>query len=170
MVAAARDEARLKRAPEERLADALGRGGGPLALAESCTGGLVAHRVTEVPGSSDFFDRGVVVYSNRAKTELLGVSEALLRAHGAVSAACARAMLDGLFARTPARLGAAVTGVAGPSGGSADKPVGTVWVAWGRPGAVYTECLALSGSRHAVKERAASAVLTRLADLAEEGP
>ncbi|NTU60315.1 MAG: CinA family protein, partial [Deltaproteobacteria bacterium] len=114
--------------PEVRLAEALAGGGGPLALAESCTGGLVAHRVTEVPGSSAYFDRGVVVYSNRAKTELLGVPESLLQEHGAVSEACARALLRGLFDRTPAELAAAVTGIAGPAGGSPEKPVGTVWV------------------------------------------
>lgn len=159
----------MTHSPEERLAAALSRRGGPLALAESCTGGLIAHRVTEVPGSSAFFDRGVVVYSNRAKTELLGVSETLLAAHGAVSEACARAMLRGLFGRTPARIAAAVTGIAGPSGGSADKPVGTVWVAWGRPGDERAECLRLEGGRSAVKAAAASAALERLARLAAEG-
>lgn len=154
--------------PEERLAAALTRGGGPLALAESCTGGLIAHRVTEVPGSSAYFERGVVVYANRAKEELLGVPRVVLARHGAVSEACARAMLAGLFARSGARLGAAVTGVAGPSGGTPEKPVGTVWVAWGRPGAVRAERLALAGDRGAVKAAAATAVLERLADLVEE--
>ncbi len=160
----------MKREPEERLAAALARGGGPLALAESCTGGRIAHRVTGVPGSSAFFDCGVVAYSNRAKTAVLGVPEGLLATHGAVSAACAEAMLAGLFARTPARLGAAVTGIAGPTGGSPDKPVGTVWVAWGRPGAVRTDRLELRGDRRAVQEGAAAAVLDRLATLAETSP
>jgi len=154
--------------PEERLAAALSRGGGPLAVAESCTGGLVAHRITEIAGSSAYFDRGVVVYSNRAKTELLGVPEALLAAHGAVSEQCAAAMLEGLFARSPAGLAAAVTGIAGPSGGSPEKPVGTVWVAWGSPAGRHTRCLRLRGTRSEIKAAAAAFVLDRLAAAAEE--
>lgn len=153
--------------PELRLATALSRGGGPLALAESCTGGLICHRVTEVPGSSAYFDRGLVVYSNRAKVELLGVPESVLAAHGAVSGPCARAMLAGLFQKTPARLGASVTGIAGPQGGSLQKPVGTVWVAWGRPEEIRVEHLQLEGDRSGIKAQAADQVLERLASLAE---
>jgi nicotinamide-nucleotide amidase len=153
--------------PEERLGAALRRGGGPIALAESCTGGLIAHRITEVGGSSAYFDRGLVVYSNRAKTELLGVPESLFVAHGAVSEQCAVAMLRGIFARSPARLAAAVTGIAGPSGGSADKPVGTVWVAWGTPEDRETRCLHLQGTRSEIKLAAAGFVLDRLAAAAE---
>lgn len=154
--------------PEQRLGRFLARGGGPLALAESCTGGLVAHRVTNVPGSSAYFDRGLIVYSNRAKVELLGVPEALIDAHGAVSEACARAMLKGLFDRTPAQIAAAVTGIAGPSGGSAAKPVGTVWVAWGRMEQRSVERLAFTGSRSEIKHAAADAVLHRLTALFEK--
>ena len=153
--------------PEERLALALAGGRALLALAESCTGGLIAHRITEVPGSSAYFERGVVVYSNRAKVELLGVPPEVLETHGAVSEECARAMLRGLFARTPARLGAAVTGIAGPGGGTEAKPVGTVWVAWGTPDAPRAERLLLAGGRSAVKAAAAEAALQRLADAAE---
>ncbi|RMG87434.1 MAG: CinA family protein [Candidatus Dadabacteria bacterium] len=153
--------------PEVRLAAALVSGGGPLAVAESCTGGLIAHRITRVPGSSAYFDRGLVVYSNRAKVELLGVPEDLLETHGAVSEACARAMLEGLFRRSPARLGAAVTGIAGPTGGTPEKPVGTVWVAWGRPGRIRAERLRLRGERTEIQEGAAEAVLQRLAREAE---
>lgn len=159
----------MSRSPEQRLAVALSRGGGPLSLAESCTGGLIAHRITELPGASEYFERGLVVYSNRAKVELLGVPEELLAVHGAVSEACARAMLAGLFARTPARLGAAVTGIAGPGGGTPDKPVGTVWAAWGRAQRQRVELLRLSGTRTGIKAAAAEAVLERLADAAEEG-
>lgn len=155
--------------PEERLARALLRAGGPLALAESCTGGLIAHRVTEIAGSSAFFDCGLIVYSNRAKSELLGVDAGLLEQFGAVSEECARALLRGLFARTPARLAAAVTGIAGPGGGSKDKPVGTVWVAWGTPGEVFAELLRFSGPRSTVKQATADAVLERLAAAAERG-
>lgn len=153
--------------PEERLARALTVGGGPLAVAESCTGGLVAQRITDLPGSSAYFDRGFVVYANRAKVEVLGVDEGLIDAEGAVSEACARAMLQGLFERSPARLGAAVTGIAGPSGGSPEKPVGTVWIAWGSPDDRRAERLWFPGSRDEVRRAAAEAVLERLAGTAE---
>ncbi len=149
--------------PEERIARVLGMGGGPVAVAESCTGGLVAHRITRVPGSSAYFDRAFVVYSNRAKEEMLGVPPEVLLRHGAVSEACARAMLEGVFARSPARIGAAVTGIAGPTGGSPGKPVGTVWIAWGRPGAIRSERLRFQGTRTEIQEQTAEAVLERLA-------
>lgn len=154
--------------PEERLAIALKTGGGPLALAESCTGGLIAHRVTDVAGSSAYFDRAVVVYSNRAKVELLGLPEDLIARFGAVSEECARAMLAGLFRRSPALLGAAVTGIAGPSGGTVEKPVGTVWLAWGRRGTERAERLWFPGERSEVKRAVADAALERLADAAAE--
>jgi len=157
----------LPLSPEERLGVTLRRGGGPLALAESCTGGLIAHRITEVSGSSAYFDRGVVVYSNQAKTELLGVPSVLLETRGAVSQECAVAMLQGLLARSPARLVAAVTGIAGPEGGSVDKPVGTVWVAWGTREDQYTECLHLQGTRSEIKSAAADFVLLHLLATAE---
>lgn len=155
-------------APEERLALALSDGRRLLAVAESCTGGLIAHRITEIPGSSAYFDRGLVVYSNRAKAELLGVPDALIETHGAVSEECARAMLAGLFECTPARLAAAVTGIAGPGGGSPGKPVGTVWMAWGSPESRRAERLRFFGSRSDVKQAAAEAVLERMALAAEE--
>jgi nicotinamide-nucleotide amidase len=154
--------------PEERLHRALTPGGGPLALAESCTGGLAAYRVTRPAGASAYFDRGLVVYANRAKTELLGVDPALLERDGAVSRACAEAMLAGLFLRHGAKIGAAVTGIAGPEGGTPEKPVGTVWIAWGRPGTVRSEKIALRGTRWEIQDAAAEAVLERLASLAEE--
>ncbi|MDI1260999.1 CinA family protein [Aquabacterium sp.] len=118
------------------LAAQLQARGWQLATAESCTGGLIAATCTEVSGSSAWFERGFVTYSNQAKTELLGVDEALIEAHGAVSEPVARAMAEGALARSRAQLAVAVTGVAGPTGGSPDKPVGTVWLAWaaqGRP-------------------------------------
>ena len=100
-----------------------------IATAESCTGGLIAAALTEVPGSSDVLERGFVTYSNRAKTEQLGVGEALIEEHGAVSEAVARAMAAGALDHSPADLAVAVTGVAGPGGGTPEKPVGLVHVA-----------------------------------------
>jgi nicotinamide-nucleotide amidase len=100
-----------------------------LALAESCTGGLVAKRLTDIPGASDVLDRGAVTYSNRAKSEMLGVPPELIRAHGAVSAEVARAMAAGLRERSGADLCLSITGIAGPTGGAPDKPVGTVHIA-----------------------------------------
>ena len=149
---------------EQSLARALTSGGHRLALAESCTGGLIAHRLTRVPGSSEFLDCGLVVYSNRAKMDLLGVSRAVIDSEGAVSEACAKAMLEGLFKRVPATLGAAVTGIAGPTGGSPAKPVGTVWVAWGDREKQCTHCFRFSGSRTAVMASAAERALNLLSD------
>lgn len=107
-------------------------GGLTVATAESCTGGLIAAVLTEIPGSSDVVDRGFVTYSNEAKQELLGVPADLLATHGAVSEPVARAMADGALARSRAGVTVAVTGVAGPGGGSPDKPVGLVWLAVAR--------------------------------------
>ena len=112
------------------LASTLQTRGWMLTTAESCTGGLIAAACTEQAGSSLWFERGFVSYSNAAKTELLGVPAALITQHGAVSEAVARAMAEGALAHSAAQVSIAVTGVAGPSGGSADKPVGTVWLAW----------------------------------------
>jgi len=109
------------------LADALRARGARMACAESCTGGLIAAACTDLAGSSDWFERGIVSYSNEAKTALLGVSRALLDGHGAVSEAVARAMAEGVLVSSGTELAVAVTGVAGPGGGSAAKPVGTVW-------------------------------------------
>ncbi len=111
----------------EQLAQLLLRRGWMLATAESCTGGLIAAACTELAGSSNWFERGFVTYSNEAKTELLGVTADTIAAHGAVSEAVVRDMVEGAVRRSRARVGVAVTGVAGPSGGSKDKPVGTVW-------------------------------------------
>jgi len=104
-----------------------------LATAESCTGGLIAGACTELAGSSHWFERGFVTYSNAAKAQLLGVNPALIAAHGAVSEPVARAMAQGAVQYAQAQVSLAVTGVAGPGGGSAEKPVGTVWFAWALP-------------------------------------
>ena len=112
------------------LADGLRARGWRIATAESCTGGLIAGFCTGLAGSSDWFERGFVTYSNAAKTEMLGVPAGLIAADGAVSEAVARLMATGALQRSTADMSVAVTGVAGPAGGSAAKPVGTVWLAW----------------------------------------
>jgi nicotinamide-nucleotide amidase len=151
------------------LADALRARGWRLSTAESCTGGLVAAACTALAGSSDWFERGFVTYSNAAKTELLGVPAALVAAHGAVSEPVARAMADGALARSAADLALAVTGIAGPGGAVPGKPVGTVWLAWGRTGTLRSECLHLAGDRAAVRSATVRAALQRLLAVAQSG-
>ena len=107
-----------------------------LATAESCTGGWVSKAVTDIDGSSQWFECALVTYSNQAKHELLGVEQALLDEHGAVSQATVKAMVLGLLDRCAADVGISISGVAGPGGGSEEKPVGTVWIAWAKPGQV----------------------------------
>jgi len=111
----------------QRIIDKAGADGVMLASAESCTGGLVAAAITDVPGASAVLDRGFVVYSNEAKTDMLGVAPAIIARHGAVSGPVARAMASGALKNSRADIAVSVTGVAGPSGGSAEKPVGLVW-------------------------------------------
>jgi nicotinamide-nucleotide amidase len=156
----------------DTLATAVGAGlrrrGLVLATAESCTGGWVAQVVTRVPGSSEWFDRGFVTYSNPAKCEMLGVSEQTLVRHGAVSEETVREMAVGALARSRADVSVAVSGIAGPSGGSPDKPVGTVWLAWtARSGEVRTRLLRLAGERTAIREQSVIAALQGVLDLIE---
>ena len=134
-----------------QLAELLQQQGRMMATAESCTGGLIAGACTDLSGSSNWFERGFVTYSNEAKTELLGVDAALIAAEGAVSEPVARAMAEGAVARSPAQVAVAVTGVAGPTGGSAEKPVGTVWFGWSVAGRVRTERRRFDGDRAAVR-------------------
>jgi nicotinamide-nucleotide amidase len=144
------------------LAEALGRALAArrlsLATAESCTAGGVAYAVTQVAGSSEWFDRGFVTYSNAAKRQVLGVGAAELRMHGAVSEAVARAMARGALAASDAQLAVGITGIAGPGGGSADKPVGLVCFSWAlrRAGELRlrTETRRLAGDRAAVRTQA----------------
>ena len=138
-----------------------------LAVAESCTGGLIAACLTAIAGSSDVLDRGFVTYSDQAKTELLGVPESLLMAHGAVSAEVARAMAQGALKHAGVHLAGAVTGIAGPGGGSAEKPVGLVHMAAARSGfATLDERHVFAGDRNAVRMQAVAAVLNLLRKLA----
>lgn len=136
-----------------QLAAALLARGAQMATAESCTGGLIAGACTDIAGSSDWFERGFVSYSNQAKTEMLGVDAALIEAHGAVSEAVALAMARGAVAHSRAQCSLAVTGVAGPSGGSPAKPVGTVWFGWCVDGHTDAECLRFDGDRAAVRQQ-----------------
>lgn len=134
-----------------------------LVFAESCTGGLLSKLATDLPGSSSWFERGLVTYTNSAKQELLGVAKTVFDKDGAVSKACAEAMSVGLMRHTPGDWGVAVTGIAGPGGGSADKPVGTVWIAWIRRGAApESHRYVFAGDRQAVRSQTAVAALSGL--------
>jgi len=135
-----------------------------IAVAESCTGGLLASRLTDVPGSSDYVERGVVCYSNRAKIELVGVPEAMIREHGAVSEPVAKAMAEGIRARSSANVGIGVTGIAGPGGGTPEKPVGTVSVAVVGDEETRVRTFQFIGGRDMVKFQATQSALnmTRL--------
>jgi nicotinamide-nucleotide amidase len=130
-----------------------------IAVAESCTGGLLASRLTDVPGSSKYVERGVVTYSNRAKTELLGVGDDVIAAHGAVSEPVARAMATGIRERARVDIGVGVTGIAGPDGGSEAKPVGTVVIAMAFHGDPVTKTFRFLGDREQVKFQASQAAL-----------
>ncbi len=134
-----------------QLAQALIRKRWALATAESCTGGMIAAACTDLSGSSVWFERGFVTYSNAAKTECLGVPAQLIAQHGAVSEAVVRAMAQGAVTHSHADVSIAVTGVAGPNGGSADKPVGTVWFGWSVGGQVASEVRQFAGDRAAVR-------------------
>ncbi len=133
-----------------------------LSVAESCTGGLLGHRITNVPGSSTYFERGMVTYSNQAKEELLGVPRPLLVAHGAVSAPVAEAMARGICRASNTPLGLAITGVAGPEGGTAAKPVGTVFVALAYPGGAEARRFLFAGGRESIKWQSAQMALDLL--------
>jgi nicotinamide-nucleotide amidase len=151
------------------LAQALRDAGWRLATAESCTGGLIAAACTAVAGSSDWFERGFVTYSNEAKTEAIGVDAALIAAHGAVSEDVAVAMARGALAHSHADLAVAVTGIAGPGGATEGKPVGTVWLALAqRGGSAQAERLQLQGDRAAIREQTVEHALRGLVAMASK--
>ena len=135
----------------KQLAAKLTEKGWMLATAESCTGGMIAAACTDLAGSSQWFDRGFVTYSNEAKTEMLGVPAELIAKHGAVSEEVVRAMAEGAIRHSRAQVSIAVTGIAGPGGGSKEKPVGTVWVGWCVDGNTLTNCLHLDGRRATIR-------------------
>jgi len=149
----------------QQLATELLARGWMLATAESCTGGLIAGACTDLAGSSAWFERGFVTYSNAAKVQMLGVAAALIAQHGAVSEPAARAMAQGALQHSHAQVALAVTGVAGPGGGSADKPVGTVWFGWALNGEVVSEVQHFAGDRAAVRQATVRHSLRRLLDL-----
>jgi len=152
------------------LAQLLLARGWKLALAESCTGGLVCATLTELSGSSEWFERGYITYSNQAKTECLGVPAGLIESHGAVSEAVAKAMAQGAQRNASANIGVSITGIAGPTGGTAEKPVGTVCFGWAIPNAAgepVTTCETklFSGDRQAIRQQATEHALVGLLQL-----
>ena len=144
------------------LADLLLKNRRLLATAESCTGGMIAAACTDLAGSSAWFDRGFVTYSNEAKTQMLGVTASLITQHGAVSEEVVRAMVQGAIAHSRAQVAVAVTGVAGPTGGSVAKPVGTVWFGFATPAGVVAEIQRFAGDREAVRAATVQHALQRL--------
>ena len=142
-----------------------------LVTAESCTGGGIAYAMTELPGSSEWFERGFVTYSNLAKQEQLGVADDLITRFGAVSEEVAAAMASGALQHSRADFSVAVTGIAGPGGGTAGKPVGTVCFGWGsRDGVTRTTRIMFDGSRQQVRELSILTALQGLMDLVEQSP
>ena len=148
----------------QQLAAKLTEKGWMLATAESCTGGMIAAACTDLAGSSQWFERGFVTYSNEAKTEMLGVPAELIAKHGAVSEEVVRAMAEGAIRHSRAQVSIAVTGIAGPGGGSVEKPVGTVWLGWSWGHTTYAHCHAFIGSRSSVRSMSATQSLKFLID------
>ncbi len=147
---------------EQRVGDCLNAGDYRLATAESCSGGLIAHRITNVAGSSAYFLGGVVSYSNDAKVNLIDVREWTLKKHGAVSEPVAREMAEGVRERFEADFGLAVTGIAGPGGGSAEKPVGLVYIAVAGPKDTRALRCLFSGDRESIKQQTSDRALQLL--------
>jgi nicotinamide-nucleotide amidase len=153
----------------KRLAVELGKRDATLTVAESCTGGWIAKHLTDIPGSSDWFEYGFVSYGDNAKQTLLGVTHDVLETHGAVSKETAEAMVSGALEKSGANLGLAVTGIAGPDGGTADKPVGTVWMAWCLRGqAGKSECHHFAGDRDTVRRLTVTTALRGVLEYLEQ--
>jgi len=158
------DDVLLKLSAE--VGAALKSRGWMLALAESCTGGGVAEAITAISGSSGWFERGFVTYSNQSKVEMLGVSPQTLGVHGAVSEATVLEMACGAVARSHAQVAAAISGIAGPDGGTAEKPVGTVWLAWRlASGYEISRLCHFSGDRREIRRQAVESALQGLLEL-----
>jgi nicotinamide-nucleotide amidase len=149
----------------QQVGAALKAHGMTLVTAESCTGGGVAQAITMISGSSDWFDRGFVTYSNTAKEEMLGVAPDTLEQHGAVSEQTVREMADGALQYSRAQVALSVSGIAGPSGGTLEKPVGTVWFAWATGDNVQAVCHQLTGDRDAVRAKSVQIALQGVLNL-----
>jgi nicotinamide-nucleotide amidase len=148
-----------------RTGERLSKHGLSIATAESCTGGWIAKILTDIPGSSGWFERGFVTYSNEAKQDMLGVQGSSLQQHGAVSEQIVKEMARGALTNSRADVSVAVSGVAGPGGGTADKPVGTVWLAWAAGKNLRTLHVHLSGERSRVREQAVELALQGVLDI-----
>jgi nicotinamide-nucleotide amidase len=157
---------RQLRALAQKLGERLTAAGLRMATAESCTGGWIAKVMTDIPGSSSYFERGFVTYTNESKQEMLGVRAETLDAHGAVSAATVEEMVRGALEHSSADIAVAVSGIAGPTGGSAEKPVGTIFFAWGDgEGRIKTQHQRLDGERDAIRKKAVEIALQGLLQL-----
>jgi nicotinamide-nucleotide amidase len=152
----------------QQVGVALKQHGMTLVTAESCTGGGIAQAVTLISGSSEWFDRGFVTYSNTSKEEMLGVSPHTLEEHGAVSEQTVREMADGALQYSRAQVAVSVSGIAGPNGGTPEKPVGTVWFAWATNDGVQAVCHQLSGDRDAVRSKSIQIALQGILNLLSE--
>lgn len=155
-------EVNMNKPLEEALGEVLREKKATIAIAESCTGGLISHRITNISGSSEYFERGVVAYSNKAKIDYIGVSEEILSSCGAVSSETAMAMAYGIKKAANSTFGLAVTGIAGPGGGTPEKPVGLVFIAVAGPNGIEVTGSRFDGDRVAIKVKTAEAALTWL--------
>jgi PncC family amidohydrolase len=153
--------------PEEALGRLLREKGLTIGLAESCTGGLIASRITDVPGASGYFEAGIVTYSNRAKEAFLSVAREVLAAKGAVSSEVAKLMAEGVRKAVGTDLGLSVTGIAGPAGGTPEKPVGTVFMAFSAGEMVFVRHYLFEGDRRSIKEQTSEAALRFAIDYLE---
>jgi PncC family amidohydrolase len=160
----------MKSFPAKQAGDQLRRTGLKLATAESCTGGLLGDMVTDVPGSSDYYLGGVVVYANEAKETLLNVPGEIILKYGAVSRETVTVMADSVRQILGADVSLAISGIAGPAGGTKEKPVGTVWVALSSPGGTRSELFHFSGNRKIIKSQAAETAIRMLMDYLSEIP
>ncbi len=155
---------------EERIGKMLKEKGLTIAVAESCTGGLIASRITDIGGASEYFEAGIITYSNKAKISFLSVPEEVINSYGAVSYETAKLMAEGVKNITGADIGVSVTGIAGPTGGTLVKPVGTVFVGLATGESTSVHNFLFTGSRLEIKQQTSEAALTFVADYLEEKP
>jgi len=155
---------KIEKGLEEKVGNLLLRQTKKIAVAESCTGGLVAHRITNVSGASGYFEAGFVTYSNKAKERCLSVPEAIIKAKGAVSEETARSMAEGVRSAAGVDIGLAITGIAGPGGGTDEKPVGTVYIALAVPGGTFVRKFSFQGDREEIKLQTSDEALLLILD------